>query len=687
MLHYAGGIMEAECVLHERVARNCFQFERNHFIRSSLIVNCYSLHFQVRWFICSLMATWVLAALAHTTDATERPKNGVAFIQHYCVECHQPPKPKGKLDLSPYASSVERLIVDALDWDKHVQRVREREVPPDDDDVLQPSDDEREAFVSWVETTLMEAAYSNGITPGPAMVRRLNRSEYSASVRHLLDIHFNAGEALPDDGAGGEGFDNAAETLFISPMHAEKYLEAARTAVGYAFADTRSNQRFLVAQPDDQTSPREAARQILDRFLPRAFRRPAPEDELGEYLALFDSAYKSESSFSQAIQLVLTAVLLSPKFLFIAETHNPSAEPIPLTDHELATRLGYFLWGAPPDDELLALANERKLHEPEVLNAQVIRMLGGRRNAAKVRNSTQNFVEQWLGTRALGREFKPDASIKGYDSELEGGMKYEPVFFLNEILTKNRSLVELIDADYTYANRRLARHYRIKGEFREQPKRVSIEDEPHRGGLLGMAAVLAVSSHSHRTSPVLRGKWILETLLGETPPPPPPNVPTLQEATGESTPRTLRQRLELHRANPACATCHDRIDPMGFSLENYDVLGRWRDEEGGQSIDARATLPDGTEFTGPSELKALLLERKDQIIRQFTKKMLGYALSRGLTYEDYCTVDRLMDDLKNHDYESHRLLLGIVNSIPFRYKAGTDPTIGVEWKKPHPTDD
>ena len=621
-----------------------------------------------------------LALLTPTTHAVEPEQHyGLAFIQHYCVECHQPPKPKSQLDLKPYGSSLEQLIEDALEWDEHLDRVREGDMPPDDDDVLQPSEEERLAFVEWVESTLHEAACADGVTPGKAMIRRLNRSEYAASVRHLLDIHFDAGEALPDDGAGGEGFDNAAETLFISPIHAEKYLEAARAAVDYAFSDTRSNEQFLIAQPDDQTTPQEAARKVVERFLPRAFRRPVSDDELADYLTLFDTAYQSDGSFAQAMQLVLSAVLVSPKFLFIAESPNSLPHPVLITDHELATRLAYFLWGSPPDDELLTLANEHRLHEPETLEAQVVRMLDGRRNSLKVRNSTQNFVEQWLGTRALGREFKPDASIKGYDSELEGGMKYEPVFFLNEILTKNRSLIELIDSDYTYANRRLARHYRIKGEFREQPKRVSIENDPHRGGLLGMAAVLAVSSHPHRTSPVLRGKWILENLLGETPPPPPPNVPELEEEeSGGESPRSLRERLELHRANPTCATCHDRLDPMGFSLENYDVLGRWREEESGHPIDASAALPDGTKFSGPHELKKLLLERKDQIVRQFTKKMLGYALSRGLTYEDFCTVDRLVEDLKKHDYASHQLILGIVNSVPFRYKAGTDPSIGVE---------
>ena len=609
------------------------------------------------------------------------PKTGIDFIQHYCVECHQAPKPKAKLDLSDY-KSIDRIIEDALDWDQHLARVREGDMPPDDEDVTQPSAEERNDFVTWLESSLREAACSDGITPGPAMIRRLNQSEYSASVRHLLDIHFDAGEALPSDGAGGEGFDNAAETLFISPIHAEKYLEAARTAVEYGFADTRSNRRFLIAQPDEKTTPEEAASKVLQQFLPRAFRRPASEGEFLEYFQLFESVFDQEKSFSVALKLTLSAVLVSPKFLFIIETPNDSPQPVPITDPELATRLAYFLWGSSPDDELQSLANKNQLHEPEILEAQVKRMLE-KRNSRKVRNFAQIFVEQWLGTRMLGREFKPDKSIKGYDSELEGGMKYEPVFFFHEILTQNRPLLDIIDADYTYINRRLARHYRIKGEFREQPKRVEIQDQPHRGGLLNMAAILAISSHPQRTSPVLRGKWILETLIGEPPPPPPPNVPELEEEGESATAQSLRERLEIHRENPTCASCHDRIDPLGFSLENYDVLGRWREDDAGHPIDASASLPDGTAFSGPEELKQVLLDRKDQIVRHLTKKMLGYALARGLTYEDYCTVENIVDSLRDDDYRSHRLLMGIINSVPFRYKAGTDPSAGVYSNKIH----
>ena len=588
------------------------------------------------------------------------------FIKRYCLECHSGEKPKASLDLSRF-DSMDKILSEALLWDYILIRLSQGDMPPKEADL--PTLNERSEFLNWVESSLQKAACQSGPHAGPAVLRRLNRAEYSASVRDLLDIHFDAGEALPSDGSGGEGFDNASETLFISPIHAEKYMDAARVAVEYAFADPRSLRRFLVAEPDEKTSPEVAARRVIEDFLPRAFRRSIPESEILEYLALFHAAYKADPSFMVAIRLTLQAVLISPKFLFIAEEPNFDSKPHKVTDHELASRLSYFLWGSLPDDELLKAADEGNLSDSRILQEQFKRMLGSQ-NSRKVRNFSQNFVEQWLGTRALGREFKPDKSIRGYDSELEGGMKYEPVFFFHEILTENRSLLDLLKADYTYVNRRLARHYRIKGEFREQPKRVQLTDENRRGGLLSMAAVLAVSSYPHRTSPVLRGKWILETILGDPPPPPPPNVPELEESASSVSSESLRQRLELHRQNVACAQCHDRIDPLGFGLENYGVLGRWRDKYEGHTVDARGALPDGTTFSGPAELKLALLGRKDQFVRHLTKKMLGYALGRGLTYYDYCAVNSIVDKLRANDYKSHHLLFGIIQSVPFRFKAG-----------------
>ena len=624
------------------------------------------------WGIFSILVFLALNPTASSREILESdPKKNskyreFEFIKRYCLECHSGEKPKASLDLSRF-DSMDKILSEALLWDDILIQLSQGDMPPKEADL--PTLNERSEFINRVESSLQKAACQSGPHAGPAVLRRLNRAEYSASVRDLLDIHFDAGEALPSDGSGGEGFDNASETLFISPIHAEKYMDAARVAVEYAFADPRSLRRFLVAEPDEKTSPEVAARRVIEDFLPRAFRRSIPESEILEYLALFHAAYKADPSFMVAIRLTLQAVLISPKFLFIAEEPNFDSKPHKVTDHELASRLSYFLWGSLPDDELLKAADEGNLSDSRILQEQFKRMLGSQ-NSRKVRNFSQNFVEQWLGTRALGREFKPDKSIRGYDSELEGGMKYEPVFFFHEILTENRSLLDLLKADYTYVNRRLARHYRIKGEFREQPKRVQLTDENRRGGLLSMAAVLAVSSYPHRTSPVLRGKWILQTILGDPPPPPPPNVPELEESASSVSSESLRQRLELHRQNVACAQCHDRIDPLGFGLENYGVLGRWRDKYEGHTVDARGALPDGTTFSGPAELKLALLGRKDQFVRHLTKKMLGYALGRGLTYYDYCAVNSIVDKLRANDYRSHHLLFGIIQSVPFRFKAG-----------------
>ena len=617
-----------------------------------------ALLFTVGATLCRWSAQEALASDAQITSE---------FLKTYCVDCHQPPRPKAKVDLSAMLS-LEGISEDVPTWLNVLARVEERDMPPEDEP--QPSIEDRNAFVDSGEQLLREWLCAEGPQPGPPTLRRLNRSEYSASIRRLLDIHFDAGEALPDEGAGGEGFDNAAETLFISPIHGEKYFDAARAAVEYALADTRSNQRVLVAQPSDTLAPVQAADQVLARFLPRAFRRNVPEGERTDYLRLFEDTFEESGSYTDALRAPLEAALVSPNFLFVIEEPPATGGSMePLTDYELATRLSLFLWGSIPDDTLLEVASKGQLSDPDTLRAQTERLLSERYDREN-RNFAQNFVEQWLGTRALGREFRPDPSVGAYDSELEGGMKYEPVFFFQEILVKNRPLLDLIDADYTYANRRLARHYRIRGEFREQPKRVSLSGSERRGGVLTMASVLAVSSYPHRTSPVLRGAYILEKILGDPPPPPPPNVPELEESEPEGdTPRSLRERLEAHRENPNCAGCHQRMDPLGFAFENYDVLGRWRENESGAPIDASGSFSNGRQFADPVEFKQALLERKDQFVRHLTRKMLGYALARGLYPTDECAVDEIVADLQASEYRSHALVHGIVQSIPFRFKS------------------
>ncbi len=604
-------------------------------------------------------------------DGVWAPSRAVAFVRNHCLDCHNGDDAEAGLDLASF-DGADDVAGGIESWNKIATRVQQGQMPPEEVDA--PTVPDRQAFVAWVRRTIHQAVCEDGVTPGRPMLRRLNKTEYANTVRDLLGIHINAGHALPADGAGGEGFDNAAETLFISPVYAEKYLDAAREALGHALKDPRDRAKILIAAPGDDKTPAQAAREVLAKFLRRAFRRPVSESEIQQYVTLFEAAFAEDANFDTAVQFALEAAMVSPKFLFLMETPAEGDEMTPVTDHELACRLSYFLWASMPDDELMRLADQGKLSDRAVLEKQIERMLEsptrrGLRVGSKVRGFATSFIEQWLGTRALGREFKPDPAVSNaYDSELEGGMKYEPIFFFEDLLADNRSLLNLIDSDFTYVNRRLARHYNVDGQFREQPKFVELPEDSRRGGLLGMSAVLAVSSFPHRTSPVLRGKWILETLLGTPPPPAPPNVPELEEDDGAVEPTSLREKLEQHRADPTCASCHSLMDPLGFGLENYDVLGRWRTAVDGTKIDASGVLPGGKQFDGPEELKRLLMERKDQFIRNLTGKVLGYALGRGLTNEDRCVVESIVERLRKDDYHAQTLIKEIANSVPFRYK-------------------
>jgi hypothetical protein len=491
-------------------------------------------------------------------------------------------------------------------------------------------------------------------------VRRLNRDEYSATVRDLLDIHVNAGRALPADAAGGEGFDNAAEVLVLSPVLAEKYMSAAKESLEIALRNPQARKRIGVIEPTADLTPDAAALKILGGFLPRAFRRPVPDAEMAPFLALFGEAQKRRQTFDASVTYMLRGVLMSPQFLFIV------ARP---DDYALASKLSYFLWGSMPDDKLFEFAAQNKLHEPDVLKEETSRLV----KSGKSMDFIDRFVTQWLGTRELGREFVPDPTVfpqYAKDVELQGDIRLQPAVFFQTMLLANDPLTDLIDSKWTMLTKTLAKFYQIdpalipkdKGE---EPHRVDLPPDSHRGGLLGMSAVLAVSSYPYRTSPVLRGKFVLDAILGTPPLPPPPNVPALEEHKGGE-PKTMRERLARHRADPVCAGCHSRIDPLGFALENYDALGQWRTEEAGSPLDNTGELPDGTRFQGPEQLKAILMTRKDLFVRNLTARMLGFALGRGLTASDFCAVDQIAAQLKDNGYRSRTLIEGIVMNPVFR---------------------
>lgn len=616
----------------------------------------------------SFFVAMIAGAVGASAAPVLSPVEAQSFLKTYCVSCHQGAKPTAGFDAAKL-SAADGVAADARKWTRALARVRAGEMPPMG--APAPDMDKRAGFSSYVETALKTAACADGIRPRRAPLRRLNRAEYSATVRDLLNIHINAGRNLPADGAGGEGFDNAAETLFLSPMHGEKYLEAAREALEYGAKDPKSRARFLIAEPGSAVTAEAAARKVLEAFLPRAFRRPARTGELEHYYSLFAGAYKRSKSWEPSVLHALQGMLISPHFLFRIEEPSAGSGPQLLDDYAMASRLSYFLWGSMPDEALMKAAAEGKLKDEAGLREQALRLM----KDPKTRDFAEQFVEQWLNTRELGRDIKPDAKMfpTYYDQEIQSAIRYEPILFFQELMTANLSILNLIDSPFTVMSNKLAKHYGVvpPKPIRQQPVVVELPAGSHRGGVLSMAAVLAVSSYPNRTSPVLRGKWILEALLGTPPPPPPPNVPTLPESAAGAGAKTLRERLTQHRANPACAVCHNRIDPLGFGLENYDVLGRWRTEEGGKAIDARGELPDGTRFDGPAELKKVLMEQKDLLVHNLTGKLLGYALGRGLALEDQCAVDRIAEKVKAENYSMQALILEIVNSVPFRYQPGT----------------
>jgi mono/diheme cytochrome c family protein len=598
----------------------------------------------------SLVAVGALAQ-----DSPRDFKEAQAFLARYCGACHGGKTPAGGFSLERVKEPAS-FLGETHSWQRLTARIEMGDMPPKS--APAPKEAEREAFLAWSKDALHREACAAGLRVGPRPLRRLNRAEYTATVQHLFDIHLDIGASLPVDGAGGEGFDNAAETLFLSPLHAEKYLETAKLATDFAAKEYKSRTRILIAKPGPGLTPHQAARKILAAFLPKAFRRPVTEADLAPYLTLFSHSLARGDAFEPSIFYTLRAVLVSPHFLFRAET-GPYA---------LASRLSYFLWGSLPNELLFDLAKRRELSNPEVLRALIPRMLRDDRS----HNFLKRFIEQWLHTRDLEGDKAPDAKLfpeYAADEDLRGDIRLQPVYFFRELLNRNLPITHLLDSEGTIATSNLEKHFGLKLPLNrnaaKQPQWVELPKNSGRGGVLGMPAVLAVSSYPYRTSPVLRGAFILDAILGTPPPAPPPNVPPLEESPPGAAPKSIRERLAQHRVNQACASCHSRIDPLGFALENFDSLGRWRDTEGGKPIDVSAEMPDGQKFAGPQELRAVLLSKQDLFVRNLTSKLLGYALGRGLNLYDSCTIDAIVAEVKNNGYSSQRLIEAIVLSPPF----------------------
>lgn len=427
--------------------------------------------------------------------------------------------------------------------------------------------------------------------------------------------------------------------------------------------DTPSRRKIFLCHPAGAADDQACAKRILSALARRAYRRPVMDDDVRTLMGFYNSG-RNHGGFEGGIQFALERILVDPDFLFRI-AHDPvNQKPgtvYRLSDLELASRLSFFLWSSIPDDQLLDAAAAGKLKNPAEMQHQVERMLADSRSSALI----SGFASHWLGLGKLVTEQPDPQAFPEFDENLRDALLRETRLFLESQLRGDRSVVELLNANYTFLNERLAKHYQIPGVHGSQFRRVTFSDA-QRGGLLGQGSILMITSYPNRTSPVLRGKWILDNLLGTPPPPPPPNIPALKENSETGKSASMRQLMEEHRKNPACAGCHARMDPIGFSLENFDALGRWRTRDAGVPIDASGVLPDGTKLDGAEGLKKALLAHPGQFVNTFTRKLLTYALGRELEYYDLPTVRKIDQEAAAHEYRWSSIIEAIVRSTPFQ---------------------
>jgi hypothetical protein len=602
------------------------------------------------------MSTSLLCVLL---GAGQEPPAGemFSFLKTQCIACHSAERAKGGIDLATFKTEAD-VAKNAKLWRVVISEVHERRMPPSNR--TPPKEVVREQFLKEATEFLDKVERgAKPVDPGRGVVRRLTRREYNNTVRDLFGVTTKPADKFPSDGGGGAGFDNNAATLYLPPILLERYLFAADEVARAADPAT-----LFVVKPTNDLKPRDAARKNLEKLLPIVYRRPLRTDDVERLLRLFDESYKRTNAFEESFRSCVKAMLVSPNFLFRLEAGPSQPGPQRVNDHELAVRLSYFLWCSTPDAELLKLADERKLGDPATLDAQVQRML----RDPKAKEFAADFAEQWLGLRSLIHNHSVDAErFPQFTDGMRHAMAEEAILLVQHVLKEGRSVVELLDAEYAFLNERLADHYGLPGVKGDEFRLVKLPDR-RRGGVITSGAVLTMTSYSLRSSPVLRGKWVLEEILGSPAPPPPNVVAVLPPDDRPKNGKTFRQRLEQHRERAECASCHAKIDPLGFGLENFDAVGRWREEIGGAKVDSAGVLTSGEQFSGPVELKSLLRERKDKFVRVLAEKLLGYAIGRGVESIDAPTIARIVETTAKEGDGAHVLVREIVRSLPFQYR-------------------
>jgi len=608
--------------------------------------------------ILMLMGSMALAASAEAGDSSDAIEREVTpLVREFCWECHRGSKAKGGVDLASQTNSAA-FYRNPKVWETVVRSVEDRQMPPTGADL--PTETQRLQLLDALQTLLDHPDPRFVVAdPGAKSIHRLNRTEYNRTVQDLLGVTLRPADAFPADGGGGAGFDNNADTLYVPPILMERYLGAADDLLAAA-----PEAGLFPIQPAWYRTERETARRNLLEFTRKAFRRPVEGADITGLMGLYDRSRLQGADTKGALKAVYKAVLVSPRFLFRVEQERDQGTPWRVDAYELASRLSYFLWSSMPDEELFNSASKGTLLEDAELERQVRRMLAD----PKAHVFVEQFTSQWLGTKTLHTTAHPDRrKYPHFTDGLRDAMAAEPVEFVWSLIQENASALRLLDADYTFANAELARLYGLPEVASTNLVRVSLPNR-NRGGITGMAAVLTQTSYPLRTSPVLRGKWILEEVLGTPPPPPPPLVATLPPDDVVKEGLTFRQRLEEHRNKPQCASCHARLDPIGFALENFDAIGAWRDSIDGKPVDATGILTNGEVVEGPVQLKNSLMARRDLFLRHLTEKLMAYALGRGLEFHDIPSVKEVLRKASTNDHRLNSMILEIVRSYPFQWR-------------------
>ncbi|MEX2566340.1 MAG: DUF1592 domain-containing protein [Cyclobacteriaceae bacterium] len=614
-------------------------------------------------------------------------KDIIPVLKQNCYSCHNVGNPKGGVNLEKYEEEG-RIVKDGQLWLKVVDQIKSKEMPPSNKPSLNEAD--YHLLVEGIGGILMKSLEKR--TPGKVVIRRLSHTEYHFTILDLTGVNFDARNRFPTDGSGGSGFDNQGGALFFTPLKMERYYDAAEEIITAIYQDPkkwgklvpvtyRQNiwQRLVnwfmpLVYPKFKplNPPQKAAEKVIVPFASKAFRRLVKVEEKEKLVHLFSTIYDSNEGLSNpqrfdlSLSEVFKAILISPSFLYKMEEEPEGPDPVPLGDFELASRLSYFLWSSMPDEQLFQLAIEGSLQDTTVLKREIIRMM----EDSKSDRFATSFVSQWLGINKLKDPNAPLADLKKFPEftqDIRNAMFEETTSYFHHVLTKSKNFLDLIQSDYSFLNEELADYYGIAGVKGKHFQKVGLSTE-NRGGFLGMGSVLAVTSLPTRTSPVLRGKWVLEEILGTSPPPPPPDVAELPEDEGLHEELGLKALLERHRSDPACQSCHEKMDPLGLGLENFDADGKWRESYGQVPIDPSGIMATGETFDGPGELKRLLVDEKEKFARNLSTKFLSFAVGRSMTFSDETAIRELTQVLLEDNFRPDTFIASLVSSYPFRMK-------------------